>query len=709
MRQRAPQLWLLLTCLACQPAIVQTRVGSSGSSASGTATSGGSSGHSATSGTTGGSTTGGSTTGSSTTGSSTTGSSTTGSSTTGSSTTGGATTGSTTGGGSTGGCPSSAPCQAGETRSESCGNCGVETDLCAATCQWSLGSCDTSVTGSIDAVPSRLLLAPGATASTNLHWSVSGTPTGEVWVSAAGAPEQLFASGASGSQSAPWIALPGPYVFSLYAGSAHQTRLAYVSVTASETQSAFGFDYWPHGQSSAALTTANWTPALAATIAADIDQMVSLGAQVVRLIVWPEANGFQLSQGAGGTFTSAYAQSLANLPALLALFADRHVKVILAFGNDWLIYDAPGGLTWWEWAYGTNGFPAFLADSVHFFSGFVTAAEESPSASTVLYYDLQNEVDASEADIWPYVRGMYDPLPIPPGKRGLSLLNVGTDTGPLSQQLECRQLDYVDFHVYPQSSENVPLGTSYATVSSAFPGSVTLVGELGQGAPDASYEGAQQSVVLGVASQARGAGVPYFLNWMLWDDAPPAANQIFGVGYAADQAKDLLGGLAATETLVPNADLEQVAAGVPAGWTGGPASATTVSAMGPKRSDAATNDYYGRVSSSNQPSSMWLSSPMFPVPGGALLFANGYVRSNGAKVTLTVQSYDGSKNALAPLVGTGFTPTGWSWNDYLQHAGSQRFALPANAAYALIAFSVQPTSAPAYLDVDAVSASVEPP
>ncbi len=611
--------------------------------------------------------------------------------------------------GTSGGCPAMAPCQPGQLRSESCGDCGVETDQCSGSCAWILGACDTAVQGSLHASPSRLVLAPGAVGKSSIAWSVSGAAGGEVWLSVAGAPEKLFAAGPAGTQLAPWITAPGPYVFSLYAGSTHATRLAYVSVVVGSEPSAFGFDYWPHGESSAALTSAHWSPALEATIAADLDRMVSLGTRLVRLIVWPEANGFRLAQGAGGTFTAEYGQSLANLPALLALFAARKLQVILVFGDDWLVYDASGTqLTWWQWAYGPSGFPAFLSDCVRYFSGFVQAAEGSGYASTVLYYDLQNEVHDSELDVWPYVRGLYDQLPIPPGKRGISLLDASTDTAILTQQLECRRLDYVDLHVYPQSGENVPLGASYAAVAGAFPDSVALVGELGAPCPDAGSEPAQQSTVLGLLDEASDAGVPYALNWMLWDDAPPAANQIFGVGYAPDAPKDLLGGLAA-RSLVPNGDLEQVAGGLPVGWTGGGAGApVTVTAMGPQRSDAATNDFYGRVSSAGQPSLMWISSPLFAVPGGGVLVADGYVRSNGANVQLVIHPYDAAKRPLAPIAGSSFTPNGWSWNDDLEHAGSQRFPLPQSASYALVSFSVQPTGAPAYLDVDAVSASISP-
>jgi hypothetical protein len=90
-------------------------------------------------------------------------------------------------------------------------------------------------TGSITAQPTQVSILPGSLGTTNICAS-SNVINSEVWVSMDGAPESLFASNyTSGCASAPWIQIGHSYQFRLYAGSAHSTLLASVTVTGVES------------------------------------------------------------------------------------------------------------------------------------------------------------------------------------------------------------------------------------------------------------------------------------------------------------------------------------------------------------------------------------------------------------------------------------------------------------------------------------------
>jgi hypothetical protein len=85
---------------------------------------------------------------------------------------------------------------------------------------------------SLTASPEQLVLSPGELGSTWLNWHVKDSVGAEVWVSAKGEPEHLFARAVKGAQEAPWISAPGTYTFRLYAGEDRSTLLGTVRVTA---------------------------------------------------------------------------------------------------------------------------------------------------------------------------------------------------------------------------------------------------------------------------------------------------------------------------------------------------------------------------------------------------------------------------------------------------------------------------------------------
>lgn len=73
--------------------------------------------------------------------------------------------------------------------------------------------------------------SPGAgLASTTIQWATGDGTHGQVYVSRDGGAESLFAAGAAGSQTAPWIEGGSSYAFRLYAGTARDRLLRMLSV-----------------------------------------------------------------------------------------------------------------------------------------------------------------------------------------------------------------------------------------------------------------------------------------------------------------------------------------------------------------------------------------------------------------------------------------------------------------------------------------------
>jgi hypothetical protein len=88
-----------------------------------------------------------------------------------------------------------------------------------------------TLTASPNPVPSQ----GGRMGTTTITWSTGQSVDGQVYVSDNGDAEQLFSSGPTGSQDAPWIKADHKYEFHLYTGSSHDNPVASVTVGASST------------------------------------------------------------------------------------------------------------------------------------------------------------------------------------------------------------------------------------------------------------------------------------------------------------------------------------------------------------------------------------------------------------------------------------------------------------------------------------------
>lgn len=473
--------------------------------------------------------------------------------------------------------------------------------------------------------------------------------------------------------------------------------------------SVFGVNYWPPDYSCQVLTDANWASQRSA-VAADLDHIASLGGGVIRLMFWPEVCGFDLPQSGSATLKPEYYQETANLPDLLRLATERNIKVFVAFGNDYLTAGPTSGGQWWQYYYNDRPdqvakFTAFLGDSGNWVDRLVDVVESSAYRTTVLYYDYQNEYHKTIPYMAWYLTYLYDWSHIPAGKRGASVLNVPDDDADMQYQLGSRQLNFVDFHSYPDISFNSDIEGIYDRLRSMFPGATVLLGEFGWQSNNGG-EGRQQTEVINLANRARAKGIPYYLNWLLYDGIFGPSSGGYGWGdHDRHSPKNIMGGFSQVQHLVANGDMELTAVGQPQNWSAGGTIPVTLMAGGPAQSDAATNDWYGRLQVNGQSSGrVWMVSDLTPVQGGHRLYANSFIRSNMRDVRMEVVEYDAYYNSLTTDTGPTFTPTGWSFNNYLQRGGTWSVQLGSQTRYVIVLISATVMSNPAYLDVDTVSA-----
>jgi len=600
-------------------------------------------------------------------------------------------------------------------------------------------------TNDISASPHHLVLAQdGPPGRSTITWTTSAP--GEVWASVNGGPRNLiarFSTSGRRSRQVDWIK-PGYTVFSLHTGRTAQPQnhipagrlLDHTSVTTqAPPASTFGIAYWPGLETTSSTLGRRW-PALAKTVAKDLDLIASMGAGVVRLVLWPTGNSatndpaaWKITGGPGGdgVIQEVLTRQASNLVKLIKLCRDRGLKVTITFANTYLrpVNRGEDRQFEWQWAYPPEdgGWAAFLRDALRWVNGYVKPIETNsdPSVrSTVVVYDLQNETNAP---VFPYLNYLYDHSAVPRGKRGVSVLAVAHETSALKASLGMRHLDYVEFHSYPGGS-NPEVLTAYNTLLRGFPNSTVVLGEFGHATngtcSDPSLEeGSQSQTVAGRILQARAAKIPYFVHWMLWNYVPPYSDHVSGLGYDAHCPKDAFGTVISLTSRLSNPDMEAVVDGKPQGWAAGatgPAEAFqyALRAQGSAEDAGATNRKYARVIVKTPPGRAWLRSRPISVKGGDGLWVNAYVRTNMRDVRLGVTQLR-SDRSVVRTPGPAFTPTGFTWRNWLRRAGPWKLCLDPRAVKAIVTVSGvadsvgdAPVEARYYLDVDTVSASTRP-
>jgi hypothetical protein len=116
--------------------------------------------------------------------------------------------------------------------------------------------------------------------------------------------------------------------------------------------------------------------------------------------------------------------------------------------------------------------------------------------------------------------------------------------------------------------------------------------------------------------------------------------------------------------------------------------------MGPNRSEAAANDYYARIQCNTPKASVWMNAPTFTVTGGSKLYVNCFFRSSMTNIKISVSEYDSTWRVLPKSSGPAYTPSGWSWNNYLGRVGSWSTQLNASTYYVMVSVVAAALPAP---------------
>ncbi len=491
----------------------------------------------------------------------------------------------------------------------------------------------------------------------------------------------------------------------------------------------WGINWWPRTQNYydlwgdtgvEVLHDLHWTVENKARAQSEIDQMASMGTEVVRLWIPSHHTGF----GFGCTQWDPDRSIVDNLPEMVGMLKERGIKSIIAFWNLDLVNN-----TWTNECGGD--FNLFLQRSVDLWiNPMVEAVEDSPYADNVLYYDYHNELffgTSSEPDIKAakaeYARYVYDHVSAPAGKRGFSVLWAGTEGGYFNGDLESladalgagRPLDFVDFHVYPHQNLNTNIASINSDAKGFFPSAQIMVGEFGRPtdeAPDYPGQAEQLNVCTNIMNDIEAENIPYALNWLYFDsgDTDVTHTVNFGLGIDEDNPKHFMGYWADRIASVPNADMELGTVEDLQSWFVGGSVNPNERMYGPA-SDAASGDYYGRVfhDSGATSGNMWIASTWVETGNKGKLYANAFIRGSGIEnCYIVIKQYNAVSQQIGDLYGPTFTPVEWRWYNY-RHAvkdqtSDMAFHLNPDTRRVLVMVYADVVASPAYLDIDTVSA-----
>ncbi|WNG48419.1 hypothetical protein F0U60_33075 [Archangium minus] len=533
----------------------------------------------------------------------------------------------------------------------------------------------------------------------------------------------------------------------------------------------FGMHYWPQEYSCNALTETHW-PRLKPIVEKDLDHLASLGVGAIRLMFWPGAEcGYSLNPtaGTGGTVSVSEAYKN-NLRDLIALMGSRGFDIYIGLDNTYLkeCPRTPGvegctGPYYWDSAYSGN-FEAFAEDSRNWVSALADAAELSPFAHKVRFYDFIDEASGSLRGgiVWQYIAYLYDHSTVPAGKRGVSLLHIPVDAAALKAQVidtrvPQRHFDFVTFNTIGGANVNNGLsnpcpediGTSLQArfdellaalgkSASSLTRPQILLGSFGLPTPyDATtnnqvhkstqgHEDAQKECVIWTIQAAKNQPQFFaYVHWMFTDFTPHriANHQTYGLIYAnptppaagtpvtpdMHSPKAVLGAIAQEMALGNvNFDMGNASCTTPANWWSTPDVTHTFS-CGHTYWDTATGDAYGRITVlAPTEGTVWMATRGGSVAGKTRLYVNFFFRSTLSSVRPEIHEYNSAGQLLLITRGPAYTPTGWSWNNYLHRAESWSLNLQPGTDHVIFAVAADihtSHSVPAYLDVDTVSLS----
>ena len=267
---------------------------------------------------------------------------------------------------------------------------------------------------------------------------------------------------------------------------AHAASVPTLASRMAAVQTAKAVNYYP----SNAGWSAMWTNFDPVRIDADLDRAATLGADTVRVIVFPHTFGYP-------TPAAAYA---GKLDQFIGLADANGLDVKLTLFDWWSSYpDVSGSITW--------------AQSV------LTPYANDPR---VIAVELKNEIQPSDstAIAWagqliPAIRAVAPAMPIT-----LTVDAAGGATGmaTLKSLLAATPLDYYDFHFYGASERSL---AEIRRAQAAVAPDPMVIGETGMSTVSAT-DGEQAAYLARVFRAAADAGVGSVAPWTLNDFAPGA-------------------------------------------------------------------------------------------------------------------------------------------------------------------------------------------
>jgi len=475
----------------------------------------------------------------------------------------------------------------------------------------------------------------------------------------------------------------------------------------------FGFNYAPQGH------LCKWVgteyPLVEDIFEQDLDVMASLGTRVVRIMLLPYCLGVKIEENGGphNWVTDELDAVTANLPTIINRFAAHGMSVVLAFGPNALYWNGPNAETkWWEYMYGPSGWSDFVMDMVDWSNFVVEVVEPSSACSNVLYYDLHNEVDYYVNGMSSLVTAQFSDILVPSWKRGISILRV-QQASQLASDLQTSgaSLEFLEFHSYPDRNHHTDISGVKSTLTSHFPGVMMVLGEYGSiFCENGQDEDGGLSTVMSVMDGAESADMSMALHWMLWDrvDGTSCADaERVGLGFEIDYPRDSFGAVAQRLSKVQNSDFETNMAN----WfTGGTTANVEMQRLGPSDTDAATNNYYGRMRMT-APGTYWFCNTWFPVFGDRLAVA-GYLRHSSSKLgslSIGVHFGDDHEEISTSSATLNMPPATWRFQNIQLGLQGESIEIPSEATRAFICFTTTASgtvnaSSPAYIDLDAISA-----
>jgi len=497
---------------------------------------------------------------------------------------------------------------------------------------------------------------------------------------------------------------------------------AWIPKPAGATQ--FGMDYFPYiagCDTNQFLINRYWTPANKAMVAADLNQMNSMGLTCQRLMMF--SNGWVISPYPGPNyFSSDFDEICANLPEYLGMCAARNIKLVVCLDSGWLDGTQAPGVYWWQYCYGsdTAGWSAYMADVQTFITRIVNAVETSPYASTVLWYDIHNEIYTqrpNNAYQILYLRAIYDGGWIPASKIGFSVLSVPptgtTDYNTLKTSTwlgatRAANTRLTDSHAYPEATANDwNVGFKYQKARSTFPNSTTICGEYAYSFTGSGGEAAQATSEITLMDNAIAAGIPYAMHWELIDLYNHPEQYGWCRNRDINQPNDVMGKVVDKLSLFSNGDFESGDSQNPTGWSGGSNNGHPLTFSRINGQDC-TGNYFYRIAATTVPDNIYSLSPHTAVPKCDNIYVNAYIRGgNAGNIRIAIHQYDGNGVLLGTALGPTFNADGtYAWVSYQQKVGG--WVCPANpeTRYVDMGVVADILSAPGWLDTDCVSLSV---